>query len=447
MAKAKKSFSCNSCGTQYPRWSGRCESCGQWNTIVELIDTIGTSSNSGRALEPIKLAEFKDTKKDASARFGAGNKHLDEFLGGGIVEGSVCLLAGEPGIGKSTLLMQLCADVAKKKTVLYISAEESVQQVSLRAQRIGASGESLSLVSTTSVDDIIATMQAQTFDLVVVDSIQTVRLNDVSSAPGSPSQINSSAQSLISAAKASDTAMVIVGHVTKQGSIAGPKLLEHIVDVVLAIEGDKFQDLRVLRSNKNRYGSTNESVIYRMSDSGMSVVDNPSSHLLSERANVDGSVVFAAMDGNRPLLVEVQALVNPTQFGYPKRTASGFDLNRLNLLIAVLQKRTKLTLDNYDVYVNIVGGFKVDDPGADMAVAMAIASATKGLALEDTVAVFGEIGLGGETRRVRGADKRISEARKQGYTTIIGPSLSSGTKPKGYKSSSDIRSALNTFLQ
>jgi DNA repair protein RadA/Sms len=240
--------------------------------------------------------------------------------------------------------------------------------------------------------------------------------------------------------------MILVGHVTKQGSIAGPKLLEHIVDVVLSIEGDKYQDLRVLRSTKNRYGSTNESVIYEMSDSGMKIVQNPSSNLLSERTNVDGSVILASMDGNRPLLIEVQALVNPTNFGYPKRTASGFDLNRLNLLCAVLQRRTKLNLDSHDIYVNIVGGFRIDDPGADMAVCMAIASAAKSLALDDNVAVFGEIGLGGELRSVRGLEKRIAEAKKLGYTKIIGPKLSKKA-PAGYNPIPEVRSALNTYLK
>jgi DNA repair protein RadA/Sms len=370
---------------------------------------------------------------------------VDDVLGGGIVPGSVCLIAGQPGIGKSTLLMQVSASVARNHRVLYISGEESVEQVALRAQRLGAGGKELVLATSTSANDIAATITEESADLIVIDSIQTLACNEISSAAGSVSQITNSTQLITTAAKRSGTALLIVGHVTKEGSIAGPKVLEHMVDVVLQLEGDRYGGFKVLRAVKNRFGSTNEASIFDMVEEGMRPVDNPSAALLAERQVSDGSVVLATLEGTRPLLVEVQALVNTTSFGYPKRTASGFDLNRLNLLVAVLEKRTKLSLADKDIFINIVGGIKLSDPASDLAVCMAIASATKGLKLSKDAVVFGEIGLSGEVRHVSHAEKRMSEAKKLGFELAIGPKSSSKADSFLHEAR-DVRSVLNTFL-
>ena len=365
--------------------------------------------------------------EDSVRRLPTGIADLDAVLGGGILPAGVMLLAGQPGIGKSTLLMQVAAHVSEQHAVLYVSGEESASQVKLRATRLGAtSGDDLQFVASTSADDIAATIRSGAYRLVIVDSIQTLSLEEISSAPGTVSQITNSSNVVIRAAKASGAAVILVGHVTKEGSIAGPKVLEHLVDVVLQFEGDRYGGFKVVRAVKNRYGSTSEAAIFEMDDKGLRVVENPSAALLAERQNADGSVVLATLEGNRPILVEIQALVNSTNFGYPKRTASGFDLNRLNLLIAVLEKRTKLNLSDKDIYVNVVGGLKLADRAADLAVAMAIASAAAGRELDDGLVVFGEVGLGGEIRSAQGTDKRLAEAKKLGFTQAIAPAATSG---------------------
>ena len=360
--------------------------------------------------------------------------------------GGVVLLAGQPGIGKSTLLTQIAATTAASSRVLYVSGEESIEQISERTKRLHAkSDDKLQLATSNSAEDIAATIRTGKYDLVIVDSIQTLSLNEISSAPGTVSQITNSSNVIIRAAKSTNTAVVLVGHVTKEGSIAGPKVLEHLVDVVLSFEGDRYGGFRIVRAQKNRYGSTNEAAIFEMSDEGLKIVDNPSASLLEERQNLDGSIVLATLEGARPLLVEIQALVNPTSFGYPKRTASGFDLNRLNLLIAVLEKRTKLKLSDKDIFINVVGGLKLSDPAADLAVAMAIASASAGKKLSDEAVVFGEVGLGGEIRSAAGWHHRVKEAKKLGFTYAIAP--------KAHKSDpfirgvTDMRQALIDYLQ
>jgi DNA repair protein RadA/Sms len=330
--------------------------------------------------------------------------------------------------------------------VLYISGEESVHQIGLRATRLGANHKNLLLTSSISADDIAATIASGEHKLVVVDSIQTVSASGVSSAAGTVSQITNSTQMLMHAAKTSNTALLLVGHVTKEGSIAGPKVLEHVVDAVLQLEGDRYGGFKILRSVKNRFGSTHESAIFEMKDNGLQPVENPSAALLEERQVSDGSVVLATMEGARPLLVEVQALVNPTSYGYPKRTASGIDLNRLNLLVAMLEKRTKLNLSDKDIYINIVGGLKLIEPAADLAVCMAIASASKSMQLKEDAVVFGEVGLSGEVRRVPFAEKRIDEAKKLGFSGAITPIGSSLKKSSFVREVKDIRSALNQFL-
>ncbi|MBQ4230139.1 MAG: DNA repair protein RadA, partial [Salinivirgaceae bacterium] len=349
-------------------------------------------------------------------------KDLNTVLGGGFLQGSVNLLAGQPGIGKSTLLMQICAEIAKKKKVLYVSGEESAGQIKLRAERLGASSDNLNFASSTSGNDIAKTIESGEFDFVIVDSIQTLTMNEISSAPGTVSQVTNCGNLLIRAAKLTDTAVVIVGHVTKEGTLAGPKTLEHLVDVVLNFEGDRYGGFKTVRAVKNRFGGTNEVAIFEMNEKGLKEVENPSAALLAERQNTDGSIILATMEGNRPILVEIQALATPSNFGYPKRTASGFDLNRLNLLIAVIERRTKLKLSDKDIFINVVGGLKINDSAADLAVCLAIASAVAGRKLDDNYVVFGEVGLGGEIRSAFRADQRIAEAKKLGFTHAIAPS-------------------------
>jgi DNA repair protein RadA/Sms len=446
MAKALGvKYTCSNCGATYSKWQGRCSTCGLWNTLTEQVEvSTATAGSSGKRLATNTALEALSAK---TRRLDSGIKEVNEVLGGGFVAGSVVLVAGQPGIGKSTILLQLAHNASKNYKVLYISGEESAQQIALRAERLKIADKSVQLAVSTVANDIAATISGGGYNLVVVDSIQTVAVNEISSAAGNVSQITNSAQLLSAAAKASNTALILVGHVTKEGSIAGPKLLEHMVDVVLQLEGDRYGGFKILRGIKNRYGSTNEAAIFEMTDAGLKPVDNPSAALLAERQISDGSIVHATMEGSRPLLVEVQALVNPTSYGYPKRTASGIDLNRVNLLIAVLERRTKLKLADKDIYVNIVGGIRLSEPAADLAVCMAIASAAKGMQLKKNAVVFGEVGLSGEVRHVPFLDKRLAEAKKLGFEAAIGPLVRGGKKPALLSSVTDIRSALNTFLE
>ncbi len=452
MVKQKQQFVCQNCGAKYSKWTGRCDNCGEWNSLVEQMpqstgkSALARSVDSGRVLkaEPIHAIEAEGE----STRLLTGFKDVDTVLGGGILPGGVSLVAGQPGIGKSTLLLQMACNISSQHNVLYVSGEESAYQVKMRAERLGGADNKelkLEFVSSTSADDIAATIREGAFQLVVVDSIQTLSLDEITSAPGSVSQITNSSNAIIRAAKETGTAIILVGHVTKEGSIAGPKVLEHLVDVVLQLEGDRYGGFKMLRAVKNRYGSTSESAIFEMGQKGMEIVQNPSAVLLAERRDDDGSVVLATIEGSRALLVEIQALVNPTSFGYPKRTASGFDINRLNLLIAVLERRTKLTLNDKDIYINVVGGMKINDPAADLAVCMAIASAAAQRKLETGVVVFGEIGLGGEVRSVIGVDKRIAEAKKLSFTKALAPGKSSSAK--FVEPVDNLRDALNTYLQ
>ena len=449
MAKAKSVFVCQNCGASYPKWTGKCENCGEWNSLVEQAVESGKSvvsraGSSGRVLKAQTMTDIEAS--DSAARYKTGFSDLDSVLGGGILPGGVLLLAGQPGIGKSTLLLQVAAHIAEDSQVLYASGEESASQVKLRAQRLGADkSAALEFVASTSADDIAATIRANKHKLIIIDSIQTLSLAEISSAPGTVSQITNSSNVIIRAAKESSAAVILVGHVTKEGSIAGPKVLEHLVDVVLQFEGDRYGGFKVVRAIKNRYGSTAEAAIFEMNEKGLELVKNPSAALLAERQDADGSVVLATLEGNRPLLVEIQALVNPTNFGYPKRTASGFDLNRLNVLIAVLERRTKLKLSDKDIYINVVGGLKLGDPAADLAVCMAIASASAGKRLADGVVVFGEVGLGGEVRSVAAPAKRAAEAQKLGFSHAIAPK---GKEPSDFiKPVADLRQALIDHLK
>lgn len=438
-------YVCSSCGAQSATWSGKCFNCGEWNSLQEQLEV--SAINLKRAGHNLATQTVSSSVAKDMPRLPTGFSEVDSVLGGGLVAGSVNLIAGQPGIGKSTLLLQLADRLAAKQPVLYVSGEESAHQIGLRAERLGTIKSKLQLATSTVADDIASTIASGDYKVVIVDSIQTVAASAISSAPGTVSQISNSTQLLTAAAKQTGTALILVGHVTKEGSIAGPKVLEHVVDVVLQLEGDRYGGFKVLRAVKNRYGSTNEAGIFEMTDHGMETVLNPSAALLAERQIADGSIVLATLEGTRPLLVEVQALVNKTSYGYPKRAASGIDLNRVNLLIAMLERRTRLNLAEQDIYLNIVGGIRLTEPAADLAICMAIASAAKGLQLKKNAVVFGEVGLSGEVRHVPQLEKRLAEAKKLGFDGAIGPIIKTGKKPANYYGVQDIRSALNSFLE
>ena len=447
MVKAKSKFVCQQCGASFPKWAGRCDNCGSWNSLLEVApEATGKSAVARSVGQKIAAERIKDVKVDqVSTRIDTGIKDLNQVLGGGLMPGGVTLIAGQPGIGKSTILMQLAAHISKDKSVLYASGEESASQVKLRAERLGAvSSDNLYLTSTTSADDIAATISSGDYRVAIVDSMQTMSMAEIASAPGTVSQITNCANIIIRAAKAADTSVILVGHITKEGSIAGPKVLEHLVDVVLNFEGDRYGGFKMIRAVKNRYGSTSEVAIFDMTDQGLKIVENPSAALLEERADTDGSIVLATLEGNRPLLVEIQALVNKSNFGYSKRAASGFDTNRLTLLVAVLERRTKLDLSDKDIFINVVGGLKLNDRAADLAVCMAIASAAAERKLRDGAVVFGEVGLGGEIRSASMPNKRIAEAKKLGFQYAIAPR--SAAKDKFVIPAVDLRDALNQHL-
>ncbi|MEM6997833.1 MAG: DNA repair protein RadA [Patescibacteria group bacterium] len=437
-SKKKPEYVCLSCGAHTNAWSGKCFSCGEWDTLEQVAGHGSADAKLG-AGNSLMVSQMSSSKSDKSEqRMQLKMKEINTLLGGGLVTGSVLLIAGQPGVGKSTLLLQVADAVNADKKVLYVSGEESEHQVSSRFQRLGLKSTNIDIVSSNSADDIASTFAGGDYGLVIVDSIQTVSTSTVTSAQGGVSQIVNSTNILVQAAKRSNTSMVLVGHVTKEGTIAGPKLLEHVVDVVLQLEGDKFAGYKLLRTTKNRYGSVDEVVVMEMKDNGLMPVDNPSAALLEERTVVDGSVVFPALEGSKTLLVEIQALTNKTSFGYPKRTSVGINNNRLNLLIAILEKRTKLKLSEHDVYVSVSGGVTISEPAVDLAVCMAIASSISGLALPKDSVVYGELGLGGEIRRVVRAEARNKEAKKLGFKTIIAP-----TKSKRLT----LRSLLNTHLK
>ncbi|MBI2592118.1 DNA repair protein RadA [Candidatus Saccharibacteria bacterium] len=440
-------YVCSNCGAASLTWTGRCQTCGEWNSLQEEVDVSSLSPKSSG--HKLKLESVTAAASLKTPRLKTGLDDVDEVLGGGLVAGSVNLLAGQPGIGKSTLLLQIAYNTSKNNRVLYVSGEESARQVASRAERLGAQHKALQLAVSNVANDIATTITSGDFDVVIVDSVQAIAVNELTSAAGSISQITGSTQLLATAAKATNTALILVGHVTKEGAIAGPKVLEHIVDVVLQLEGDSPQagGFKILRASKNRYGATTEAGIFEMTEIGMQPVNNPSEALLAERQVSDGSIVHATMEGSRPLLVEIQALVNRTSYGYPKRTASGIDLNRVNLLIAMLERRTKLKLADRDIYVNIVGGIRLSEPAADLAVCMAVASAAKSMQLKKNAVVFGEVGLSGEVRHVPYLEKRLAEAKKLGFEAAIGPTVRSGKKPAFLLPVSNVRSALNTFLE
>lgn len=429
MAKGKKCvFFCQNCGHEESKWLGQCPMCKEWNTFVEeqvpaaVSGRLGKREKSG-GTEVVMLASIR-TEDDERVHTGSGE--LDRVLGGGIVQGSLILVGGDPGIGKSTLLLQVCQNLTDaQKKVLYISGEESLKQIKLRADRMGHFSEGLYLLCETNLEQIRIAIERQKPDMVVIDSIQTMYHEEISSAPGSVSQVRESTNVFLQLAKGLNIAVFIVGHVTKEGTVAGPRVLEHMVDTVLYFEGDRHASYRILRSVKNRFGSTNEIGVFEMRREGLAEVENPSEFMLSGKLeNAPGSVVACAMEGTRPMLMEIQALVCRTSFGMPRRTAAGFDYNRVNLLMAVLEKRLGLPLADYDAYVNIAGGIRMNEPAADLGIVMAIASSYKNRPVPEDCIVFGEVGLSGEVRGVTMPEQRAAEAQKLGFQTCIVPEVS-----------------------
>ncbi|MBQ7038388.1 MAG: DNA repair protein RadA [Clostridia bacterium] len=418
--KQKSVYVCSECGGQFPKWSGKCPLCGEWNTIAEEIVTVQRAGSSVVRRAEITTMDGIDT--GAETRYLTGIGELDRVLGGGIVPGGLMLIGGDPGIGKSTLLLQICGHLSEKFRILYVSGEESARQIKLRAERLSVGGENLLLLCETDMDAILEAIRTEKPDVVIVDSIQTVSLSEVASSPGSVTQVRECASALMREAKQNDIPIFIVGHVNKDGAIAGPKVMEHIVDCVLYFEGDPHSNYRMLRCAKNRYGSTNEIGVFEMQDIGLCEVENPSMMLLSGRPkNVSGTCVACVMEGTRPLLAEVQGLVSPTGFGNPRRMSTGFDGNRLALLLAVLEKRAGYFFSNLDTYLNVIGGLRLDEPAADLPVALALISGLKDKPMDEGVVAFGEVGLAGELRAVSGAEQRIAEAARLGFTRIIVP--------------------------
>lgn len=425
MSKAKTHFVCQACGYQAPKWLGRCPGCQEWNTFVEerIIeerpperDLLGIES---RAI-PIPITEIVSEER---GRLRTGIQEFDRVLGGGIIYGSVILIGGDPGIGKSTLLLQAMSKLAESgETILYISGEESIQQTKIRADRLGISSEKLFVVSETSLEKILQDIQSLKPSVVVIDSIQTIYSSDLPSPPGSITQVRESSNRLIYLAKNLSIPVFLVGHVTKEGFIAGPKVLEHMVDTVLYLEGESHSSFRILRSVKNRFGSTHEIGVFEMKETGMEEVTSPSELFLSGRSQAaSGSAVIASLEGTRPILVEIQALVVPTHYGVPRRTAQGVDINRVSLLVAVIEKRLGISLSNQDIYLNIAGGIRIDEPGADLGIIISILSSIKNQPIGPDWVIFGEVGLSGEIRGIHRAEVRVREAIRLGFRHILLP--------------------------
>ena len=425
MAKGKKSvFFCQNCGHEENKWLGQCPMCKEWNTFVEEAVSV-TKSSSVKLSKEAEIVALKDIETNSEDRILTRIQELDRVLGGGIVPGSLVLVGGDPGIGKSTLLLQVCQKLCEdKKQVLYISGEESLKQIKLRANRMGEFTEELYLLCETNLEVIRNVIEKRKPDIVVIDSIQTMYSEEVASAPGSVSQVRESTNIFMQLAKGLGISIFIVGHVTKEGTVAGPRVLEHMVDTVLYFEGDRHAAYRILRGVKNRFGSTNEIGVFEMRQNGLAEVENPSEFMLNGKPeHASGSVVACSMEGTRPILIEIQALVCNSNFGMPRRTAAGTDYNRVNLLMAVLEKRLGLHLSNCDAYVNIAGGVKMNEPAIDLGIAMAVVSSYKNKAIDEKTIVFGEVGLSGEVRAVSMPEQRVSEARKLGFETCIIPEV------------------------
>lgn len=424
--KVKSLYVCSECGFETAKWYGKCPSCGEWNTFTEEIRETSKAGMvkperriSSRSSKPLPINEITT---DDEQRYFTGSKELDRVLGGGIVKGSLVLLGGDPGIGKSTILLQICNHLGRMLKILYISGEESKRQIKLRAMRLNINSENLYILTETDVEAAAEYIRSEKPEIVMIDSIQTMNFTELNSSPGSVTQVRECTNILMRTAKTLDIPVIIVGHVNKDGAIAGPKVLEHIVDAVLYFEGDRQMSYRILRAVKNRYGSTNEIGVFSMGDKGLSEVENPSQMLLSGRPkNVSGTCVACVMEGTRPILAEIQGLATTTGFGNPRRMSTGFDYNRMSLILAVLEKRAGFYFSNLDAYINVVGGLKLDEPAADLAVAMALVSSLKDIAIPDDTLAFGEIGLTGEIRSVSHTEERVKEAARLGFRRCILP--------------------------
>ena len=421
MAKPSTVFVCSNCGNESSKWFGRCPACNEWNTCYEEKINLKSSGKSA-SKKTATTVKLDDVKKQDIVRTKTGFDELDGVLGGGLVKGSLTLLGGEPGIGKSTLILQICDKIKGEGQVLYVSGEESAQQIKIRADRLGIKNNDIVFLGETDIDVIEDAILKTNPKLVIIDSIQTMYSDEITSGPGSVSQVREITARIMKMCKQEEITTIIIGHVTKDGNIAGPRVLEHMVDTVLYLEGERYFAYRILRGVKNRFGSTNEIGMFEMNDIGMCEIDNPSSVLLSEKnENVAGSIVVASIEGTRPILVELQALTATSVFGMPRRTANGIDYNRLTLLIAVLEKRTGLPLGNQDVYLNIVGGIKINEPALDLGIILAVSSSFKNIPIPNDVIAIGEVGLTGEVRSVNQIEKRIKEAEKLGFKKCIIP--------------------------
>ncbi len=423
--KSKSVYICSECGYESPKWLGQCPSCQEWNTLNEEIKTVTKEKNSKGSLvgsNRSKAYPLSQITADTGHRYNTGLKELNRVLGGGLVKGSVVLLSGDPGIGKSTILLQICECLGNELKILYVSGEESAHQIKLRASRLGVITENLSILCETDAQYICEYIQSEKPDIVIVDSIQTMEIGELNSSPGSVTQVRESTNLFTRTAKASNIPIFLVGHVNKDGNIAGPKVLEHIVDCVLYFEGDRNTSYRILRAVKNRYGSTNEIGVFEMLDNGLCEVENPSMMLISGKPqNVSGTCVACLMEGSRPILAEVQSLVTPSGFGNPRRMATGIDYSRMAMLIAVLEKRCGYFLGNMDCYTNVIGGLRIDETAADLSIALAIVSSLKDVVVPEKTLAFGEIGLAGEIRSVNSCEQRIKEASKLGFQKCVIP--------------------------
>ncbi len=432
MAKSKYIYTCNQCGYESSKWNGKCPSCGAWNSFEENISqpsaVAGRSSSQSAPDLSEQILELEQIGVDNDVRYDTGIGELNRVLGGGLVKGSLVLLGGEPGIGKSTILLQICQFLGQEHSVLYVSGEESARQIKLRAKRLEVDTENLYILTSTDAEAIAETISSCTPDIVIIDSIQTVSISRISSSPGSITQVRECTNLFMHTAKKLEIPLIIVGHVNKDGAIAGPKVMEHIVDAVLYFEGERHQSYRLLRAVKNRFGSTNEIGVFEMLDKGLREVENPSQMLLEGRpTNVSGTCVACVMEGTRPILAEVQALATKTNYSAPRRMVTGFDFNRLNIIIAVLEKRLGIYMGSLDVYLNIVGGFSLDEPAGDLPVAIALYSSIMDKQIDNELIAFGEIGLGGEIRSVSHIEQRIREAERMGFKTCIIPKHSANS--------------------
>lgn len=442
MAKTKSLYICSECGYESAKWYGKCPGCGEWNTMNEQQFSV-TSANAKNKINigrnTAKVMRLNEISADIERRISTGVCEFDRVLGGGIVEGSLVLISGDPGIGKSTILLQICEHLGKSRKVLYVSGEESASQIKLRAGRLGVMTDNLGILAETDIGTIVETIKAEQSNVVIIDSIQTMVYDEISSTAGSITQVRECTNILMHLAKSLGIPVLVVGHVNKDGAIAGPKVLEHIVDTVLYFEGERNYSYRILRGVKNRFGSTNEIGVFEMKQNGLREVENPSLLMLSGRPkNVSGTCVACVMEGSRPILAEVQGLVTATGFGTPRRMSTGFDYNRMAMILAVLEKRAGYFFNSMDTYINVIGGLRLDEPAADLTVAMALVSSLKDIVVKDNIIAFGEIGLAGEIRAVNNCEQRISESVRLGFDKCIIPFHNYKGLSKNIKVSADI---------